>query len=148
MATKGADPVDEVMKDISEVEIVDEAETSENTAIRTIDSDCNFLERAVERFDSRFTLRALRSIPSLRKKLSAKILFETVASRYKLGDRTAEVLIRAIKPHLSSEDGKKVKEKIEKRTGKDLGTEDKKDVIPEIDIYLAILIQVCTHRSH
>jgi 26S proteasome regulatory subunit N3 len=107
-----------------------------------IDADCSFLERAVERFDSRFTLRALRSISALRKKLDAKILFEAIITRYNFRDKTAGVLIKAT--GIQEDDARSVQKEVEKRTGIPLEKDiNKKDVIPEVDIYLAILIQVC-----
>jgi len=64
---------------------------------RVIDIRNNFslLERAVAQFDARFTLRALRSISSLRKRLSGEVISEAIISTYPPNNPTARTLIRA-----------------------------------------------------
>jgi 26S proteasome regulatory subunit N3 len=82
------------------------------------DFKTNFLllERAVAQFDSRFTLRALRSISSLRKKLA-----ET-----KIAQLDVKRPIKDLLPEVE----------------KELTGEAKKESVPEIRIYIAVLIQV------
>jgi hypothetical protein len=82
----------------------------------------------------------LRSISALRKQLNAKILFEAIITRYNYGDKIATVLIKAI--GIQADDARSVREEVEKRTGVSIEKDVKKDVIPEIFTYLAILIQV------
>lgn len=76
------------------------------------------LERAVAQFDTRFTLRAIRSISSLRKKLSDT--------------------------RIASLDVKKPVRELLADTEKQLfkAVEAKKESIPEFNIYLGILLQV------
>ena len=81
------------------------------------------LERAVAQFDTRFTLRALRSISSLRKTLA-----DTKIAQLDLKKSAAEVLSSAEK-ELS-------------------GAESKKDVVPEVRIYIGVLIQVIAKLRH
>lgn len=87
------------------------------------DFKTNFLllERAVAQFDTRFALRALRSISSLRKKLA-----ETKLAQLNIKKPLKDLLPEAEKA---------------------LTGEAKKDSIPEIRIYIAILIQVRTLRG-
>jgi hypothetical protein len=102
------------------------------------------LERAVTQFDTRFTLRALRSISSLRKRLTDRVLCSVIVLTYSPSNATARVLIEAI-----GMDGETIqsvasqyKEEIQQNKG------NTKEPIPEIDVYIAILIQVCqqTHK--
>jgi 26S proteasome regulatory subunit N3 len=88
----------------------------------------------VAQFDSRFTLRALRSISSLRKQLDAAILSQTVANTCPHG-KTAAILLRAI--GLDEDAAETVLESAKSPPAK--------DPIPEIEIYLGILIQVWRH---
>ncbi len=99
-----------------------------------IKSNFTLLERAVAQFDSRFTLRALRSISILRKKLTGEILGKAVATTYPLNsdNGTPKALLRAI--GMDEQAALRVKEEWKKNTAG-------KDPIPVIDIYLAILIQ-------
>jgi 26S proteasome regulatory subunit N3 len=88
----------------------------------------------VTQFDSRFTLRALRSISSLRKHITADILSQVVATTYPYGNETAAILLKAI-----GLDQRKAQEVM--KTGEKLSVS--KEPIPEVDIYLGILVQVC-----
>lgn len=106
--------VDEMEVDVPEV-IVDPSEE--------IRAQYPLLERAVAQFDTRFTLRAIRSISSLRKKLS-----ETSIASLNAKKPVRELLAEAEKQLFKA-------------------TEAKKESIPEFNIYLGILLQVCTYLS-
>ncbi len=95
---------------------VDEMEEIIQDPIEDFKTNFQLLERAVAQFDARFTLRAIRSISSLRKKL-------------------AETKIAQL-------DVKKPLPKLLEEAERDLTGEAKKDSVPEIRIYIAILIQV------
>lgn len=86
------------------------------------------LERAVAQFDSRFTLRALRSISSLRKRLDPQVLTDAILSYYPQSNEMGKKLIGAIGGSAKS--------------SKASEANAKKDVVPEVDVYLAILAQV------
>jgi 26S proteasome regulatory subunit N3 len=88
----------------------------------------------VAQFDSRFTLRALRSISSLRKQLDAAILSQIVANTCPSG-KTAAILLRAV--GLDEDAAETVLDSVK--------NPPTKDPIPEIEIYLGILIQVWHH---
>lgn len=103
------------------------------------------LERAVAQFDSRFTLRALRSISSLRKRLTDRVLCSVIVLTYSPTNATVRPLIEAI-----GMDGEAIqsvvaqyKEEVQQVKNSN------KEPIPEIDIYIAIMIQVCwANRLH
>jgi 26S proteasome regulatory subunit N3 len=95
---------------------VDEMEGVVQDPSEDFKANFQLLERAVAQFDTRFTLRALRSISSLRKKLA-----ET-----KVAQLDVKKPIRELLPEAERE----------------LTGEAKKDSVPEIRIYIAILVQV------
>lgn len=106
--------------------------------VKDIRSNFTLLERAVAQFDARFTLRALRSISSLRKRLDERVLCSVIVLTYSPSNATARVLIEAI-----GMDGEAIqavvaqyKDEIQKNKG------NPKEPLPEIDVYIAILIQV------
>lgn len=110
--------------------------------IKDIRGNFTLLERAVAQFDTRFTLRALRSISSLRKKLTDRVLCSVIVLTYSPKNPTARVLIEAI-----GMDGKSIqdvvsqyKDEIQQISGST--KEPPKEPLPEIDVYIAILIQV------
>lgn len=105
-------------------------DNNENETNGRVDIASNFvlLERAVAQFDSRFTLRALRSISSLRKRLTPQVLTDAILSYYPQGNEMGKKLVAAIGGSVQS--------------SKTSEANSKKDVVPEVDVYLAILIQV------
>lgn len=109
-------------------------------AVQDIRSNFTLLERAVAQFDSRFTLRALRSISSLRKRLTDRVVCTVIVLTYSPSNATGRVLMEAV--GMDGEAIKSVvsqyKEEIQHNKG------STKEPIPEIDVYIAILIQVCS----
>lgn len=100
---------------------IDEMEGVVQDPSEEFKANFQLLERAVAQFDTRFTLRSLRSISSLRKKL-------------------ADTKIA----HIAKFDAKKSVEEVLAAAEKELTGEPKKESVPEIRIYIAILIQVCS----
>ena len=106
----------------------------------TIDIRANFilLDRAVAQFDTRFTLRALRSISSLRKRLTDRVLCSVVILTYSPTNPTARTFIEYI--GIESKEIQSVvaqyKEEVQ------LNKNSTKEPLPEVDVYIAILIQV------
>jgi 26S proteasome regulatory subunit N3 len=98
---------------------VDEMEGVVQGPSEDFKTNFQLLERAVAQFDTRFTLRALRSISSLRKTLA-----DTKIAQLDVKKPVADVLSTAEK-ELS-------------------GGESKKDVVPEVRMYIGVLIQVFT----
>ncbi|KAK7512782.1 26S proteasome non-ATPase regulatory subunit 3 [Phyllosticta citriasiana] len=102
--------------------------TKEKT-ISDITSNFALLERAVGQFDSRFTLRALRSISSLRKRLDPEVLTEAIVSYYPANNFEGNDLIALVGGYRSTSKGYQ-------------DSNAKKEVASEVDIYLGILVQV------
>lgn len=96
-------------------------------------------------FDARFSLRALRSVSSIRKRLTpdilAQVIVETFPATVTSGNVAKQLLIALGREHLPL--GRQESEEVEtKTTAKNGGKKESKEVIPEIDIFLGILIQV------
>ena len=107
----------------------------------TVDIRSNFvlLERAVAQFDTRFTLRALRSISSLRKRLTDRVLCSVVILTYSPNNATARTFIEYI-----GMDGEAIQSVVSQyKEEVQLNKNSTKEPLPEVDIYIAILIQVC-----
>jgi 26S proteasome regulatory subunit N3 len=139
------DEMEGIVKDVDELQIAqttvsgtmgDRRQTiQDRLTMPDIRSNFGLLERAVAQFDARFTLRALRAISGLRKRLDPQILTQVVAHTYPARSETTQVFLKAI--GISSERARPIFIDAEKS-----GSAPKKEVIPEIDIYLAVLIQV------
>jgi 26S proteasome regulatory subunit N3 len=111
--------------------------------VKDIRANFTLLERAVAQFDSRFTLRALRSISSLRKRLDDRVLCSVIVLTYSPSNATARVLIEAI-----GMDGDVIQDVVGQYKEEIQGNKaNPKEPLPEIDVYIAILIQVCNTRA-
>lgn len=118
-------------------------------AVSDIKSNFALLDRAVALFDARFTLRALRSVSSIRKRLTpdilAQVIVETFPATVTSGNVAKQLLITLGKEHLplgqqsAADSAMDVDSKAPAKNG---GKKETKEVIPEIDIFLGILIQV------
>jgi 26S proteasome regulatory subunit N3 len=96
-------------------------------------------------FDARFSLRALRSISSIRKRLSADVLAQAISETYPASNPIAKGLLVAIgKEYISHARPASSEMEIDgdSKAAKLVNKKELKDVIPEIDIYLGILVQV------
>ncbi|KAF2007796.1 hypothetical protein P154DRAFT_479040 [Amniculicola lignicola CBS 123094] len=123
--------------------VVTEAEqpTPENVEQQTVgDIRGNFtlLERAVAQFDTRFTLRALRSISGLRKRLTDRVLCSVIVLTYTASNPTARVLMEA-----TGMDGKAIQSVVAQYKEEVTALKaSQKEPLPEVDVYIAILVQV------
>ncbi|KAL9613245.1 MAG: hypothetical protein Q9167_002205 [Letrouitia subvulpina] len=116
-------------------------------AASDIKSNFVLLERAVTQFDARFTLRVLRSISSIRKQLSPDLLIQIITETYISTNPVTQtflaVLGREDAPFpegLSEMDVDSfVKEKSHSSSKHSITS---KEVLPEVDFYLSILIQI------
>ncbi|KAL2404844.1 putative 26S proteasome regulatory subunit rpn3 [Exophiala dermatitidis] len=109
-------------------------------AISEIKANLPLLERGVAQFDPRFSLRVLRSISSVRKHLSAYVLATVVIDAYPTPTATATSLLTAVK-----DDPSFPSQKVEEWHNRKDAAHQKgspKEILPEIDIYLSILVQV------
>ncbi|KAL1843579.1 hypothetical protein VTJ49DRAFT_862 [Mycothermus thermophilus] len=122
--------------------------------INDIKSDFAHLDRAVALFDARFTLRALRSISSIRKRLTPDILAQVIAETYtpsSAGAPFAKQMLQAIgRPDVSL--GRQPGQEMEidsepKAAGKNGAKKETKEAIPEVDVFLGILTQVLLHDA-
>ncbi|KAI5921974.1 proteasome regulatory subunit C-terminal-domain-containing protein [Camillea tinctor] len=118
-------------------------------AIADIKSNFALLDRAIALFDARFSLRALRSISSLRKRLTPDILAQAIAETFPPTSPSATVakqLLTAVgKPDVPLGRPSSTEMEVDsepKTQTKNGAKKENKDVIPEIDIFLSILIQV------
>ncbi|CAN9247544.1 unnamed protein product [Alternaria alternata] len=114
------------------------AENVEQKAIADIRGNFVLLERAVAQFDTRFTLRALRSISSLRKRLTDRVLCSVIILTYSPNNATARNFIEYI-----GMDGEAIQSVVSQyKEEVQLNKNNTKEPLPEVDIYIAILIQV------
>ncbi|KAI9827082.1 MAG: 26S proteasome non-ATPase regulatory subunit [Phylliscum demangeonii] len=113
------------------------------------DIKANFplLERAVAQFDARFSLRALRSISSIRKRLTAEVLAQLIADVYPSPSPVSRALLSA----LSIDGNAPAAASIDMDVDMDApppaapaapSAPPPKDVLPEVEIYVSILVQV------
>ncbi|KAL1873875.1 26S proteasome non-ATPase regulatory subunit [Diaporthe australafricana] len=118
-------------------------------AVSDIKSNFALLDRAVALFDARFSLRALRSVSSIRKRLTpdilAQVIVETFPATVTSGNVAKQLLIALGKEHLPlgqqavADSAMDVDSKAPAKNG---SKKEIKEVIPEIDIFLGILVQV------
>ncbi|KAG5964131.1 hypothetical protein E4U57_005578 [Claviceps arundinis] len=134
-------------------DVADDGEKVDLAAQTVADIKSNFalLDRAVALFDARFSLRALRSISLFRKRITPDIIGQVVVDTFHATPPTsssssgiAQSLLAAVgrenmpfdrqtgsEMEVDSDDAKSVKTK-----------KEASEIIPEIDIFLGILIQV------
>lgn len=121
--------------------------------ISDIKNNFVLLERAVALFDARFTLRALRSISLIRKRLTPEILGRVIAETFPAtaaSGNVAKALLHAIGRQdlpLGRSVGGEMEIDNEPKPTKNGVKKEPKEVIPEIDVFLGILIQVYLHDS-
>ncbi|KAF8461024.1 proteasome regulatory subunit C-terminal-domain-containing protein [Kalaharituber pfeilii] len=92
------------------------------------------LERGVANFDPRFSLRVLRSIPSLRRRLTADILAKVISETYPSDHLSTKSLLPLLTEDVSSMD-------IEAPSGGNSSSASA-NILPEIDVYLNFLVQI------
>ncbi|OJJ43402.1 hypothetical protein ASPZODRAFT_154591 [Penicilliopsis zonata CBS 506.65] len=109
-------------------------------AIQDIKANFTLLERAVTHFDPRFTLRVLRSISSMRKHITPDVLTEVIVETYPASSLTASFLLDAIDASGAFESAVAASSKMDVDAEKNKTTS--KEVLPEVDTYLAILVQI------
>jgi 26S proteasome regulatory subunit N3 len=99
-------------------------------------------------FDARFTLRALRSISSLRKRITPDILAQVIAESFPVSSpstNAAKQLLAAVGKQdvaLGRQAGPEMEIDSDLKAPAKNGNKKDKELIPEIDIFLGILTQV------
>lgn len=137
----------DVAMDGEEAAVEDDAAVKVDPVAKTvadIKSDFPLLERAVMLFDARFSLRALRSISSIRKRLTPDILAQVITETYPSTSPAAKSLLVAIDREYAtfSKPASTEMEIDSELKGSKAGKKEPKEIIPEIDIFLGILIQI------
>ena len=108
------------------------------------------LEKAVAQFDARFTLRALRSISSVRKYLDPDVLAQVITDSYNSTSPVAKTLLAAIgKENAFQQQSQPVEMDIDQpsKEKNSKASSTPKEPLPEIDTYLSILIQTHLYDS-
>ncbi|KAJ2904560.1 putative 26S proteasome regulatory subunit rpn3 [Zalerion maritima] len=152
-AAADADADGDVDMDASDKTDADEEPAIDPVAQTISDIKSNFalLDRAVALFDARFSLRALRSISSIRKRLTPDILAQVVAETFPAMGPSSEVAKQLLEacgrqdaPLGRQSSEMEVDSEAAKPTSKSAAKKDKepKDIIPEVDVFLGILTQV------
>ena len=104
-------------------------------------------------FDARFTLRVLRSISSVRKHLSPDLIAQVITETYTSSSPVAKTLLAALgKENVSFENVEASSAMDIDQPGKDkvaskLGSAPK-EVLPEVDTYISILVQIYLYDSN
>ncbi|KAI5795250.1 proteasome regulatory subunit C-terminal-domain-containing protein [Geopyxis carbonaria] len=124
---KGPDGANKKDDEKKEEEVVKEVDPVEE-----IQSNFKLLERAVALFDSRFTLRVLRSIASLRRKLTSDILAKVINEYYPAGDKGAATLLGYVGEAPSHMEIDEAGE----------NARQSQQALPESDIYIHLLVQI------
>ncbi|KAK4237565.1 proteasome regulatory subunit C-terminal-domain-containing protein [Achaetomium macrosporum] len=142
---------------MDELDKTAEGEVKVDPVLQTVsDIRSNFalLDRAVALFDARFSLRALRSISSIRKRLTPDILAQAISETYSSSSASAhaakQMLVAVGRPDVSL--GRQTGPEMEidsepKAACKNGVKKETKEIIPEIDVFLGILTQVLLHDS-
>lgn len=120
-----------------------------------IKSNFALLDKAVALFDARFTLRALRSISSIRKRLTADILAQAIAETFPptaaSGDAVKQLLASIGKQdvQLGRQSGSEMEidGEVKGQSKTSSSKKESKEIIPEIDIFMGILTQVFLYDS-
>ncbi|RYP47609.1 hypothetical protein DL769_011302 [Monosporascus sp. CRB-8-3] len=139
---------DVAMDDSDKVEDMEVQVDPVTQAIADIKSNFALLDRAVALFDARFSLRALRSISSMRKRLTPDILAQVIAETFPASAAPSSVaknLLAAIGKQdvpLGRQSSSEMEVDSDAKSSAKNGKKEVKDVIPEIDIFLSILVQV------
>ncbi|KAI4164262.1 MAG: hypothetical protein LQ342_002227 [Letrouitia transgressa] len=145
------DPDGDVAMDASEKSDASARETEvidpKVKAASDIKSNFVLLERAVTQFDARFTLRVLRSISSIRKQLSPDLLIQIITETYISTNPVTKtflaVLGREDAPFPEALSEMDVDNFVKERShSSSKHSITSKEVLPEVDFYLSILIQI------
>lgn len=122
-------------------------------SVPDIKSNFPLLERAVAHFDPRFSLRALRSISSIRKQLTADILIRVICEAFPSSNPIVDQLLAAIRDNVKQPQDDQLSSEMEVDSGARSESASanrpaaSKDIFPEVEVYLSILVQVLLFDS-
>lgn len=144
--TEEVDPVAQAISGKCRVPSFYKARANHSSVV-VIKNNFALLEKAVALFDARYTLRALRSVSTIRKNLTADILAQVITETYQPSSSTARNLLVAIGKENSPFSNGNASAEMDidtesKRSSRNSAKKESNEVVPEIDIYLAMLVQV------
>ncbi|KAI7881671.1 hypothetical protein K492DRAFT_176914 [Lichtheimia hyalospora FSU 10163] len=116
----------EVEEDEEQKQIRLEKETTASV-IAELKRNFTLLERAVETIESRFTTRVLRTLPSIRRRLTSSILCQVISEYYGTDASQASELLHYLG---------------ESNTGMDVDNTKDKNILPEVDMYLHLMTMI------
>ncbi|KAI8883634.1 hypothetical protein K501DRAFT_219032 [Backusella circina FSU 941] len=96
----------------------------EKEAIAEIKRNFSLLEKAVETVESRYTTRVLRTLPSVRRRLTSDMLAQIISDYYDANNTQKKELLQYL------------------GQGEKASTEEKGDVLPEVDIYITLNVLI------
>ncbi|KAF8449656.1 proteasome regulatory subunit C-terminal-domain-containing protein [Terfezia claveryi] len=99
------------------------------TVPNEIKQNFGLLERGVANFDPRFSLRVLRSVPSMRRKLTADILSKVISETYPPDHPSARTLLSLLSG-------------MDTEVSSDGSSVTNGNILPEVDVYINFLVQV------
>ncbi|KAL1893632.1 26S proteasome non-ATPase regulatory subunit [Ceratocystis pirilliformis] len=118
-------------------------------AISDIKANCALLDRGVTLFDARFSLRALRSISLLRKRLTPDVIATAVVETYSASSASISIakgilatIGREEMSFVSTPADIDVDSEPKKSSSVAKKEKEAKEVFPEVGVYLSILVQV------
>jgi len=104
-----------------------------NTFISDVQQNFAYLEKAVSNFDPKYTLQVLRGLPALRKRITPNVLVKVIESAYPVNEPSRKILLSYSGAPASSieDDSMDVDEPLAAVS-----------ILPEVDIFLHLLVQV------
>ena len=104
-----------------------------NTFISDVQQNFAYLEKAVSNFDPKYTLQVLRGLPALRKRITSNVLVKVIESTYPVNEPSRKILLSYSGAPASSieDDSMDVDEPLAAVS-----------ILPEVDIFLHLLVQV------
>lgn len=109
---------------------------SESIVVEDIRQNFAYLEKAVANFDPRFTLKVLRGLPALRKRVNGNSLAKVIEGAYPHDDAGRDELLGYVKQHTSSSSSEEMD--IDESSLSASPT----TILPEVDMFLYLLVQV------
>ncbi|KAL7951463.1 26S proteasome non-ATPase regulatory subunit 3 [Trichoderma barbatum] len=118
-------------------------------AVTDIKANFALLDRAVALFDARFSLRALRSISLIRKHLSPGVIAQAIADTFPATSASGSIA-KSLLAAVGREDvalgraaGAEMEVDSDAKAAKNGSSKkEAKEIIPEVDVFLGILVQV------
>lgn len=102
-----------------------------------IKQNFSYLETAVANFDPRYTLKVLRGLPSLRKRIDTETLLTSIELVYSPSDVTRSVLTTFINGGVETS-----------KSTLNKAVEASTTILPEIDIFVHLLVQAWLMNTH